>query len=429
MKKIITTILAWLTLYAQSTVAQQLTNEIKTYVLQKIQVELKKSYINEEKADAMIVDLKQKAKDGAYNAITSGEDFAYRVTMDMRAICHDLHLELVYSEKSLSSKDEDDKEWLDELLTTNGYGIKSKKILEGNIGYLEIPFFGPIEFCADTVFKAMQFVAETEALIIDIRKCRGSMDPDMFPLFSGYFFDKPVHLFDLENRENNSYRQMWSAEWVPGKKYLNKPVYIVMSGRTFSGGEELAYDFKQLNRAILVGQNTKGGAHGRYPVDINEHFFIAIPKERSVNPVTQTNWDQVGVKPNIEIDSRFALQKAHILAIKDIINSSSNIEQQKKLNLIVQQLEKQQMVFKKIKFHLKGFKDAKKVAIAGTFNFWAPKNDFLTRKGNEWVCELEVTPGKHSYKFIVDGKWILDPDNPNTIKENEYVNSAIEVAE
>lgn len=413
----------------QAVKAQRLTDELKATIIQKIQIELKKSYIFEAVADKVISDLKQKYSSGAYREIKKEEDFAFAITKDMRAISKDLHLELVYSENSLESKEEDDKLWLSELLVNNGYGVKSKKILEGNIGYLQIPFFGPVENCADTLFGAMQFVAETDALIIDLRECRGSLDPDMLPLFSAYFFKEPVHLFDFENRETNTSRQMWSAAWVPGKKYLTKPLYILTSGRTFSGGEEFAYDLKHLKRAKIIGQVTKGGAHARFPVNINEHFYITIPKERSVNAITKTNWEQVGVKPTIEIDSKLALRKAHILALKSIIDSSTQAEKQKTLILLLQQLENEKQVFKKVKFHLSGFKNAREVSVAGSFNFWAPKNNFLTFNGSEWICELEISPGKHSYKFIVDGKWILDPDNPNTVKENEYVNSAIVVVE
>jgi hypothetical protein len=86
-----------------------------------------------------------------------------------------------------AEEDSEDK-WLRNFLKSNGYGINQKKILEGNIGNLQIPYFGPIAHCADTLFEAMEFIADTDTLIIDLRECRGSLDPDMIPLLCGYFF-------------------------------------------------------------------------------------------------------------------------------------------------------------------------------------------------------------------------------------------------
>jgi hypothetical protein len=62
-------------------------------------------------------------------------------------------------------------------------------------------------------------------------------------------------------------------------------------------------------------------------------------------------------------------------------------------------------------FRLKGFDDAKKVFLSGDFINWSPNALFMRRENGEWVLPVHLTPGKHLYKFIVDGKWILDPAN------------------
>lgn len=70
-------------------------------------------------------------------------------------------------------------------------------------------------------------------------------------------------------------------------------------------------------------------------------------------------------------------------------------------------------------FRLKGFPNAKKVYLAGDFNDWKPATLAMTRQGDEWVFSVHLTPGKHVYKFIVDGKWIIDPGN-KLWEQNEY---------
>lgn len=427
-KAILTTIFLFNLLFQMlPLLAQKIENEQKAEVLKNVILELNKSYIDESKAIEMADYLNENIWNGNYDSIENAVEFAFVLTRDMRSVSKDLHLELFYSDQPLESESTavNDETYLKDLLANNGHGVRQKKILAGNIGYLEIPFFGPITHCADSLFKAMDFVKDTKALIIDLRECRGSMDPDMIPLFSGYFFDKPVHLFDFENRAKQSTKQMWSAAYVPGKKYLDKPVYILTSGRTFSGGEEFAYDMKHLKRATVIGQVTKGGANPKFPVQLAENFIMTIPMERSVNAITKTNWEQVGVQPDIPVNSSLALSESQILAVKDILSKSKDKVEQEKLEELLVEVERDKPQLKRVSIRLNGFSDSKEIAIAGTFNYWAPNSDFLVKNDDEWVAVLEMEPGKHAYKFVVDGRWILDPNNPKTVEVDGHVNSEL----
>lgn len=70
-------------------------------------------------------------------------------------------------------------------------------------------------------------------------------------------------------------------------------------------------------------------------------------------------------------------------------------------------------------FRLKGNSGAKKVYLAGDFNSWNPEAYPMKLEGDEWTFQLHLPPGKTRYKFIVDGKWILDPAN-KLWEQNEY---------
>jgi hypothetical protein len=72
-------------------------------------------------------------------------------------------------------------------------------------------------------------------------------------------------------------------------------------------------------------------------------------------------------------------------------------------------------------FKLKGYANARVVALAGSFNNWHESELLFAREGDGWVCRVELTPNRYSYKFIVDGNWLLDPSNPDT-EEDEYGN-------
>jgi hypothetical protein len=70
-------------------------------------------------------------------------------------------------------------------------------------------------------------------------------------------------------------------------------------------------------------------------------------------------------------------------------------------------------------FRLKGHQQAKTVFLSGNFNNWSPNSLAMKKEDGEWVFTVHLSPGKHLYKFVVDGKWITDPAN-ELWEENEH---------
>lgn len=70
-------------------------------------------------------------------------------------------------------------------------------------------------------------------------------------------------------------------------------------------------------------------------------------------------------------------------------------------------------------FELKAFPDANLVIITGSFNGWSHNDYRMVYRDGEWVFPIRLQPGRHSYKYIVDGEWILDPTNP-LWEDNEF---------
>lgn len=70
-------------------------------------------------------------------------------------------------------------------------------------------------------------------------------------------------------------------------------------------------------------------------------------------------------------------------------------------------------------FKLKKYNDAKSVFVIGSFNNWAEPGYKMNFKNGEWVFPIHLNPGKYTYKFVVNKKWILDPDN-KLWEENEF---------
>ena len=138
---------------------------------------------------------------------------------------------------------------------------------------------------------------------------------------ASYLWDhEPVQLTGLRERQDTAPRQMWTLPYVPGRRFgKTKPVYVLTSATTFSGGEHLSYDLQQLGRATVVGERTRGGAHAREGFPVHPHLEATISVAESVNPITGGNWEGTGVRPDIEVIAGQARDTAYRLALQAVI--------------------------------------------------------------------------------------------------------------
>jgi len=223
------------------------------------------------------------------------------------------------------------------------FGFEKIDRLAGNIGYLRVDGFMPTDVGAETAIAAMSFLANTDALIFDLRYSVNGGDPTMSTLLSSYLFDsEPVHLGDIYWREGNRTRQIWTMPYVPGKKYLRKEVYFLTSKDTISAGEGFVYDLQNLKRVTVIGETTAGAANPGFEYRINEHFFMFLPMGRAINPITKTNWEGTGVKPDIEVPAEQALKTAHLMALKKLLATATDERAKGQLRGVIETLEKKQ---------------------------------------------------------------------------------------
>ena len=399
---------------------------------------LKRQYVFPEVAVKMESAIRERAAKGEYDAITDGPQFAERLTRDLRAVCHDRHLRVGYAPEKLPVKNNWDKLTPDEArreresTRRENFGIEKAEILPGNVGYLKINYFSQLAWMRDAFDGAMNALANTDALIIDLRQNRGSGDEKTVPYVCGYFFEKPTHINSLYWRPTGKTTDYYSAARVGGKRYLNKQIYLLTSRGTFSGAEEFAYDLKNLKRATLVGDVTGGGANGGGDIRATDHFFAFVPVGRAINPITKTNWEGVGVAPDVATPAAKALYIAHLAALPHVSDAARTTAQndpqwQNYLKERIAGMEANPPLSAKATFTLKGHPNAQSVAVAGTFNDWNPESNPLTRQGDVWTITVEADSGRHLYKFIVDGEWMIDPDNPETARDGQYTNSVREV--
>ncbi|WNV87165.1 S41 family peptidase [Umezawaea sp. Da 62-37] len=248
-----------------------------------------------------------------YATATTPEELSALVTADLQTVNGDRHLRLKHHVDAVSEGDDEatnrrDNREFDESMG----GVPLLCGLDGGVAHLELaPLLFPVGMVAESITAAFTLVAHASALIIDLRRNHGG-DPHTVAFVCSYLLDEPTHLNTFHTREDESYQQFWSLPHVPGTRFGGtRPVYVLTSGTTFSGAEELAYDLQQLGRATIVGETTGGGAHPRRGFAVHPHLEATIPTARAINPVSGTNWELVGVVPDIAVPADEALDRAH----------------------------------------------------------------------------------------------------------------------
>ena len=218
-------------------------------------------------------------------------------------------------------------------------GFVKVEELAGNVGYVKFNMFADPEVCGPTATAAMNFVANSDALIVDLRD-NGGGDPKMVAYICSYLFSKRTHLNDLWTRKTNATEEFWTSD-VPGRRLADdRPVYVLTSRRTFSGAEEFTYNLKNLKRATIVGETTGGGANPGGPERVGEHFELFVPSGRAINPITKTNWEGTGVEPDVQVAEADALGTAHAMALEKIVAKTTDARRKEALQDALANLKK-----------------------------------------------------------------------------------------
>ncbi|MGM0933510.1 MAG: S41 family peptidase [Bacteroidota bacterium] len=308
---------------------ERITSEEKKAVIVTIEKFMDSTYVFPEVAKEAMALLKENEKQGIYSSTKLPEEFARTLTEDLRSITNDLHIKVKFDPESIA--EEKNKKIKTDLaagtmesLKRENFGFNEVKILDGNIGYLDLRLFISPEYAAETAIAAMNFLANTDAIIFDLRNNRGG-SPEMIQLIQSYLFGaEPVHLNNFYNRPTNKHMQTWTLPHVPGKRNPNADVYVLTSKRSFSAAEEFAFNIKNLERGTLIGETTAGAANPGSTQNINDSFIIFIPSGRAYSPITNTNWEGTGVIPHIQVPEKESLTFTHLKALENLSRKTAD---------------------------------------------------------------------------------------------------------
>lgn len=308
-----------------------ITAELRDETIAAILRELPARYVYPDLTAPAVAAIRERQGRGEYAGISTGQALAAALTQHINEVLKDAHFRVFFSVARLPERVQADKPTPEELAkhaeverAVNG-GFERAERLPGNIGYLEVRSFGFTRRGYDAAAAAMAFLAETDALIVDIRR-NGGGDPDMVATLTTYLFGESVHLNDIYYRPDNATRQYWTLPGVPGRRYLGREVYVLTSKQTGSGAEEFAYNLQQLKRATIVGETTWGGANPGDVVRLGDHFSAFVPTGAAINPITKTNWEGVGVKPDVATPADDALRVAQVRILEQKLAAEQDPE-------------------------------------------------------------------------------------------------------
>lgn len=294
-----------------STISFAVQSQSTEKAIREIQQLMLDHYVFLDKAKEVNAHLDKLLNEKYFDAYPKSNDLAQVLTDEIRKITHDRHISVrVPRPRQMASSA--NASITDNLNRYYQPMFNSFEYFDNNVGYIDLRFFGGGEQSWAQIDAVMKQMNQADALIIDLRK-NGGGSVTTVQYFCSYFFDKHFLMNSIYTRETNHTQELWTVE-VKGRKRPKVPVYFLISSRTFSGAEDFSYTLQNHGRATVIGENSGGGAHPTRSHSLSNGLRIGIPFARSIHPITKSNWEGVGVIPDVKISSDQALEKAKGLA-------------------------------------------------------------------------------------------------------------------
>jgi hypothetical protein len=284
-------------------------------VVEQIATTIETNYFDAARGVAISAALRSAATAGRFDALTDPGDLASVLSRRLQSFDH--HFLVTWSADTTGFEGPTGER-------RTAYGFHAVEMLSGAIGYIDLRAFvdlagGPEDPARRTADAALELVRNADAIILDLRNNPGG-SPDMVGYLVSAFTDPKADIYNAL-----TYRDHRDSE-RPKVPYpnprLDVPLYVLISGRTASAGESLAYTLQASRRAVIIGETSAGAANpgGLFPVGDGFSVFVSI--STLVNPTTRTNWEDVGVKPDVAVAAEQALGRAQILALESVVRAA-----------------------------------------------------------------------------------------------------------
>jgi hypothetical protein len=291
--------------------------------LQAIERTIDSIYVFPELRPKIIARLEESRRSRRYD-IADAAIFTQRITEDLDAAAHDGHLYLMndpeqYAAMLAPAANSDGLDAYRAAIAIRDHsGLTKLEILPGNIRYLRLEHFQWIPGATEIVYDdAARFLMDGDAVIIDLRG-NGGGNSEAADYFSKTFLPPdrdPVRALLPPSRERDP-------------RWQGKPLYLLVDGGVASAAEAVSYGAQQEKTAIIVGTRTYGAANNNKKIPIAPRFVLSVSYNRPINPISGTNWEGVGVRPDIPVAGVAALDAAELDALNRL-QASANVSAQR----------------------------------------------------------------------------------------------------
>jgi hypothetical protein len=277
----------------------------------KMAVLLQDRYVSAEKGGAIAGHLQAQLKAGKFTAVKSWQEFAQLATKSLQDFSHDGHLyvrndpmrcqELLVADKAAvpsgagGNTPGEDPFFYSPVAADHNYGFECVRIAADNVGYLRLTEINISRKSLATLYAAMAFVANTRALVIDLRN-NGGGGSDTGAVFESYFLPPKTPLLTFTSR-TGEHTSDSTVSWLKEPHY-ERPVFILINHKTASAAEAFAFVLQKMKRATVIGEASAGAANMNVWLPVNKDIFISVSEMAPVWHGTTDSWEQQGVQPD-----------------------------------------------------------------------------------------------------------------------------------
>ncbi|HEX2591160.1 MAG TPA: S41 family peptidase [Rhizomicrobium sp.] len=309
--------------------ADTLTKEqARAFVAKEIDL-VSKNYVFPEKRAAIIAAIKRHEAAGEYD-LTNPADLADKLGGDVIAASNDKHMWIQYDPKEYAAMTASmnapqggapthGADYFQRAIERQNYGYESLRILPGNVRYVNLTTFNwESARTPQAVTDAARFLGGGDAAIIDLRQNGGGSGQAVRAMISYFMPAKKQELMAYHDGTSGKTDYSFVDLKLAAPRMVGKPLYVLISGSTGSAAEEFAYHIAKFKLGTLVGEHTAGAANNDSVEAVAPGFVVSISTGRAIHPVSNDNWEGVGVQPDVKIDSSKALEQAHLLALQGL---------------------------------------------------------------------------------------------------------------